>query len=279
MTEVTIWGCRGSLAAPGEEFTGYGGNTSCVEVVAADGTRLILDAGTGIRGLGQMLNGTVRQYNLLLTHLHMDHLQGMGFFSPFFDSHAQVDLWGPASTTLSLRTRLARYLSPPLFPVTMRDLPCKLTLHEVPAAVFEIGPFRIITDLVGHVGPTVGYRIETAGSVIAYIPDHEPALGTVDFPNDTQWLSGYELAENADLLIHDAQFSRQEYQNCIGWGHSAIDDAFKFAEICNVKHLIPFHHDPNHTDDTITQMVNETTHSQVPEFEVTAAREGAVFKL
>ena len=278
MTKVTIWGCRGSLAAPGEKFTKYGGNTSCVEITSKDGTSLILDAGTGILGLGRERVNGHQKHNLLLTHLHMDHLQGMGFFSPFFDRKSEVNIWGPASTTLSLRARLTRYLSPPLFPVSIRDLPCKLVLHEVPKKPFTVGPFKITTDLIGHVGPTVGYRIKIDQAVITYIPDHEPALGVEDFPLDQRWTSGYALAKNADLLLHDAQFSDQEYQCCIGWGHSSINDAFKFASLTGVKHLVPFHHDPNRTDEELSRMVEETIQSQKPDFKVTTAREGAVFE-
>ncbi|GJM29933.1 MAG: MBL fold metallo-hydrolase [Cyclobacteriaceae bacterium] len=279
MTTITIWGCRGSLATPGAEFDKYGGNTSCVQITGNDGTILILDAGTGLSDLGKTVKEPSKKYNLLLTHLHMDHIQGMGFFPPFFNPEAEVNIWGPSSTTMNLRTRLTRYMSPPLFPVTLRDLPCKLTLNEVHHDSFKIGPFKISSDLIGHVGPTVGYRIECADGVITYIPDHEPALGVVNFPLERQWTSGSALAANADILIHDAQYSDKEYNKCQGWGHSAFNDTLKFAAQARVKHLIPFHHDPSHTDDNLDQLISETVGSQKLEFKVTAARERAVFKL
>src|SRR5919109_943787 len=177
MIKVTLWGTRGSVAAPGPETARYGGNTSCVQVVGPDGTVVILDAGTGIRRLGAALPDSLDRVDLLLTHLHMDHLQGLGFFAPLYNPQVEVHIWGPASTTLDLRTRLTRYLSPPLFPVHLRDLPAT-ELHEVPCEDFEIGELHISTALVCHPDPTVGYRIESRDAIIAYLPDHEPALGT-----------------------------------------------------------------------------------------------------
>ena len=145
---VTLWGTRGSLAAAGPETVRYGGNTSCAEVRAGDGSLVVLDAGTGIRRLGAALAGGTRRIDLLLTHLHMDHIQGLGFFAPFFEADREIHVWGPPSTTLDLRARLTRYLSPPLFPVRLRDLPCRLALHEVPQDGFEAGAFRVSAALV-----------------------------------------------------------------------------------------------------------------------------------
>jgi phosphoribosyl 1,2-cyclic phosphodiesterase len=202
--KITLWGTRGSMAAPGPETVRYGGNTSCVEVRSADGTVLILDAGTGIRRLNATAGLEVRRVNLLLTHLHMDHIQGLGFFQPMDQPGREVHIWGPPSTTLDLRARLARYLSPPLFPVRLRDLPCRLTLHHVPMESFQIGGFKIVASLVCHPGSTVGYRIAEGSTSVAYLPDHEPALGVRQFPEEADWTSGFDLAAGVDLLIHDA---------------------------------------------------------------------------
>ena len=139
---VTLFGTRGSVPAPGPDTTHYGGNTPSVEVRGDDGTVLVLDAGTGIRRLGAQLPPDLARIDVLLTHLHMDHIQGLGFFGPLYRPDIEVHIWGPASSTLPLEVRLARYLSPPLFPVHLRDLP-SITCHEVPRPVFEIGPFHI----------------------------------------------------------------------------------------------------------------------------------------
>jgi phosphoribosyl 1,2-cyclic phosphodiesterase len=278
MMEVTLWGTRGSLASPGPETARHGGNTACVAVRSGD-SLLVLDAGTGIRRLGADVPTTARRIDLLLTHLHMDHIQGLGFFAPLYRDGMEVHVWGPASTTLSLRTRLSRYLSPPFFPVHLRDLACRLTLHEVPCGDVPIGPFRVRSSLVCHPGPTVGYRIETAGASLAYLSDHEPALGVPSFPDLPEWTSGYALAAGVDLLIHDAQYTRAEYAERAGWGHSSIDDALRFAALARVKHLVPFHHDPEHGDEEIDRMVSAALAEVPPTFKVTAAAEGTTFQL
>ena len=276
---VTLWGTRGSLASPGPDTARYGGNTSCVEVEGHDGTVLILDAGTGIRRLGMVLPRTLRRIDVLLTHLHMDHIQGLAFFRLLRTPGVEVHIWGPASATLSLHARLTRYLSPPLFPVFLRDMPSTLFLHEVPCGDFEVGEFRISSALVCHPDPTVGYRIAASGAVLTYLPDHEPALGVDRFPWSRDWTSGYALARDVDLLIHDAQYTDDEYAERIGFGHSSVPQAFAFAEMTEVRHLVPFHHDPAHTDDDLDRLLAETMASARPQFAVTPGVEGASFDL
>jgi phosphoribosyl 1,2-cyclic phosphodiesterase len=276
---VTLWGTRGSLAAPGPETARYGGNTSCVEVRGPEGAVLVLDAGTGLRRLGAALPRGLRRVDLLLTHLHMDHLQGLGFFGPLYNPAMEVHIWGPPSTTQNLWARLMRYLSPPLFPVHLRDLPCRLSLHEVPCGEFEIGEFRVTSSLVCHPGPTVGYRIATSGATLAYLPDHEPALGARSFPIDKDWTSGYTVAAGVDLLIHDAQYSSNEYATRIGWGHSSLKHALDFAALAEVKRIVLFHHDPAHNDDELDRMTAEAVASTRPALSVTPAIEGAAFEL
>jgi phosphoribosyl 1,2-cyclic phosphodiesterase len=277
--QVTLWGTRGSLGSPGAETARYGGNTSCVEVRGAEGTVLVLDAGTGIRRQGVALSPSLRRVDILLTHLHMDHIQGLGFFAPLYNPEVEVHVWGPASTTLNLQSRLRRYLSPPLFPVRLRELPCHLVLHEVPCGDFDLGEFRISSMLVGHPGPTVGYRIATARSILAYMPDHEPALGVRRFPLAPEWTSGYSIAVGADLLIHDSQYSTEEYPRHVGWGHSSLVQALTFATLAGVKHFVPFHHDPAHTDEDLDRLTVEAIAEAQPVFGITPGTEGAVFVL
>jgi phosphoribosyl 1,2-cyclic phosphodiesterase len=276
---ITLFGTRGSVAAPGPETTRYGGNTSTVELLGKDGTVLVLDAGTGIRRLGLQLPPSTARIDILLTHLHMDHIQGLGFFGPLYNPGVEVHIWGPASSTLSLEARLSRYLAPPLFPVHLRDLP-RLTCHQVPRPPFDIGPFHIRTALICHPGPTVGYRIEGDDGVAVYMSDHEPALC---FRNDRlpggDWISGYELAAGADLLIHDAQYTDEQYQRCRGWGHSSYRDAFAFAAEAGTKELVPFHHDPSHDDATLDRLLDDAVRRFKPRFKVSGGREGAVFEV
>ena len=276
---VTLWGTRGSLASPGPETVKYGGNTSCVEVRAADGTVLVLDAGTGIRRLGDAIVDEIERVDLLLTHLHMDHIQGLGFFEPLFRPTIESHIWGPSSTTLDLRARLSRYLSPPLFPVRLRDLPSRPTLHDVvELGTFHIGPFSIDAELVCHPGPTVGYRIEADGVSLAYLPDHEPALGLGRLPSDPEDVPGLGLAEGVDLLIHDSMYTEDEYPQYVGWGHSSQRQALAFAEAACVKRFVTFHHEPNHSDELLDRLFDEATSSPLP-FQLLRGVEGATFEL
>lgn len=278
---IQLWGTRGSLATPGPDTARYGGNTSCVSVTGDDGSLLILDAGTGIRGLGSRLPSFLSRVDILLTHLHMDHVQGLGFFAPLYRPGFEVHIWGPASATLSLQARLMRYLSPPLFPVHLSELPCDLSFHAVPCGDFEIGEFRIAAEMICHPGPTVGYRIRAAnGKVVTYMPDHEPALGCARFPSlPRDWTSGASLATGADLLIHDSQYSSAEYPRHSGWGHSSLLQTIHFAALCEVNHLISFHHDPNHSDGEIDLITAESVAAANPTFTVTAGCESAEFVL
>jgi phosphoribosyl 1,2-cyclic phosphodiesterase len=246
-TRVTLWGTRGSLASPGPETVRYGGNTACVEVLTRRGSTIILDAGTGIRRLGANLDGSGR-VDILLTHLHADHIQGLGFFRPLFQAEREVHIWGPRSAGEDLKARLSRYLSTPLFPVHLRELPSRLTLHDAPVGGAEIGGVRVVADLVLHPGLTVGYRLTEEGTALAYLSDHEPALGGDSLPASASWLSGYSLAERADLLIHDSQYTDAEYAPRRGWGHSSISHCLEFAIRTGAKRLITFHHDPDHSD-------------------------------
>ncbi len=276
---VTLWGTRGSLPSPGPENARYGGNTSCVEVRGADGSLLVLDAGSGMRRLGDSLEPELKRLDILLTHLHTDHIQGLGFFDALERSGLVAHIWGPPSTTLDLGARLTRYLSPPLFPVRLRDLPSSISLHDTPFGDFEIGPFKITAALVCHPGPTVGYRIEEDGASLAFLPDHEPALGAESFAVDPVWTSGYDLAKGVDLLIHDAQYSASEYAQHVGWGHSSITHALTFAGAVGARRLVTFHHDPAHDDAMLDRLLEEGRGGSPLPFELIPGIEGATFEL
>lgn len=251
-----IWGCRGSLAAPGPETVRYGGNTSCVQVDPSDGRMLVIDAGTGIRNLGVSLQGNhPARVDVLLTHLHLDHIEGLGFFGPVWDPNCEVHIWGPPSPGHSLRDRIAQYFSPPLFPVHIDELPSRIEFHDVPEAGWELGSVSIRAELVKHPGPTLGYRVEDGGKVLTYISDHEPALGVDLETVPPDWISGYTLAERADVLLHDAQYTEEEYPQRVGFGHSSIAHTVTFALIAKVQRLFMFHHDPLHSDAQLESML------------------------
>jgi phosphoribosyl 1,2-cyclic phosphodiesterase len=255
--KLKVWGARGSIPAPGPETMRYGGNTSCVELTLSDGSTLILDAGTGIRNLGLALPRVEQPINILLTHLHLDHIQGLMFFAPAFRPESEISIWGPASPEASLRDRVARYISAPLAPVEVRELPSLVSFREAETLEWEIGPARVRAQAVNHRGPTLGYRIEDKGSVLCYIPDHEPGLGAPLAELDDDWISGFELAHGASLLIHDCQYTDQEYTNHLGWGHSPMSDALAFGHRVGADKLLLFHHDPLHSDDFLDTFCDE----------------------
>lgn len=248
---VKLWGTRGSIASAGPDTVRYGGDTSSVEVTTSSGRKLILDAGSGIRPLGAVCSGTQR-IDILLSHLHMDHVQGLPFFGPLLDSEVEVHIWGPISTTRTLRERLARYLSPPLFPVRVRDLP-NVSFHDVLPGEFELDTVRVTADLVAHPGATLGYRLNENGRSLTYLPDHEPAIGNEQFPGESAWTSGYSLAEGASVLIHDAQYTDDEYSERVGWGHTSLTHLARFAELTGPERLVTFHHDPGHSDEVLDE--------------------------
>jgi phosphoribosyl 1,2-cyclic phosphodiesterase len=254
-TRLRIWGCRGSLPTPGAETVRYGGNTSCVEVSFEDGSVLVLDAGTGIRALGsELLARGIRRFHLLLTHLHLDHLEGLRFFGPLWDEGVSVDIWGPPSPVSSLRDRIARAFSPPLFPLDLREVPARIAFHDVPRDPWELGEARLCAEPVVHPGSTVGYRIETSGSTFAYLPDHEPALAGAIEGTPRDWISGASLASDVDLLLHDAQYFEDEYPQRVGWGHSSVADAVAYGDAVGAERLMLFHHEPLHDDDALDRL-------------------------
>ncbi|MGH3082003.1 MAG: MBL fold metallo-hydrolase [Gaiellaceae bacterium] len=278
---LRIWGCRGSVPTPGPETVDCGGNTSCVEVSLESGTALVLDAGTGIRRLGdELVERGAKQVHLLLTHLHLDHVEGLRFFAPLWDERIRVDIWGPPSPLLSLKERISRSFSPPLFPIDLGDVPALVHFHDVPRSKWTIDGAVLAAHLVVHPGPTVGYRIESGNASFAYLPDHEPALAGRFVERSTDWISGAAVAENVDLLLHDAQYSEDEYEARIGWGHSSVPDAVAFARAVKARRLLLFHHEPTHSDARLEDLEacaqSLAAGDKVPP---TLAREGMVVEL
>ena len=258
--KLQVWGARGSIPAPGPETTRYGGNTSCVQVTLDDGSTFVLDAGTGIRSLGLALTepaSTEQPLNILLTHLHLDHIQGLMFFAPMFNPRSEIVVWGPASQEASLEDRIARYISAPLSPVEVRELPCHPSFREMETTEWTMGSATVRAASVSHRGPTLGYRIEADGVALCYIPDHEPGLGASLPDLDEEWISGFELARGATLLIHDCQYTDAEYPKHVGWGHSPVSDTLAFAHRTGAERLLLFHHDPLHSDAFLDELAGE----------------------
>jgi phosphoribosyl 1,2-cyclic phosphodiesterase len=250
---VKVWGARGSVPTPGPSTNRYGGNTSSLQVTLSDGRLLLLDAGSGIRNLGLRLAGRARRIDILLTHLHLDHIQGLLFFAPLFMPDAEIVIWGPPAAE-TLRDRLARYLSPPLTPVHLHELPARISFRACPEGEWEIGPARIQAALVAHPRPTLGYRITEGDTSLCYIPDQELALAPPLSARERQSLPGFDLAHGASLLVHDCQYTEDEYPSHIGWGHSRLGDVLAFARLTEAQRLLLFHHDPLHDDEQLDRL-------------------------
>jgi phosphoribosyl 1,2-cyclic phosphodiesterase len=271
--QVKIWGCRGSVPTPGSDTVTYGGNTSCVEIALGDDAALVLDAGTGIRELGfDLVRRGTQQIYLFLTHLHLDHLEGLRFFAPLWNPEVTLDIWGPRSPVASLRSRILRAFSPPLFPAEVR-------FHDLPGQPWESHGLSLGAELVLHPGPTLGYRLETGASSLAYLPDHEPVLaGIADRSPD--WISGGAVASGADLVLHDSQYLDEEYDAKIGWGHSSVGDAIAFYRAVGAGRLVLFHHEPQRSDRELDSLEARAQMLAGPgEVPPVLAREGMVFEL
>ncbi len=244
-----IWGCRGSLATPGPSTVRYGGNTSCLEVRSRSDAVIVLDAGTGIRELGaELRRQEIKEVYLLLTHMHLDHVEGLGFFGPLFDPECAVHFFGPRPDEHSLHERISGYVSPPLFPVPFEQVPGRPTFTEIWEDEWEIGGVRVRCAPVEHPGRTVGYRLEEGGRTLAFVPDNEPGL-------DPQ--SGVDLARGVDVLLHDAQYTQEEYATRVGWGHSSLPDFAGVVRAAAPGRVLMFHHDPSHSDERLEEMLEQ----------------------
>jgi phosphoribosyl 1,2-cyclic phosphodiesterase len=278
--KVTVWGCRGTLASPGPETVGFGGQTSCVAVHLSDGSLVILDAGTGIRPLGMALgHDHPRRIDILITHLHADHIEGLRFFDPMWDPSVELHVWGPPSPIRGLRSRIAPFFAPPFFPVHLRNIPSQPDFRDTPTTTWRIGSAAITAELVKHPGPTIGYRVEENGHALAYLPDHEPALGSDLSRVEPEWISGLALAEGAAVLLHDAQYTRAEYDQRVGWGHSSTEDVVTFARRASAPRLVLFHHDPLHSDRQLEGVLARANDLNASGIEIELAREGLTFEL
>lgn len=277
---VRFWGTRGSIPTPGPGTARYGGNTSCVEVRTEDGNVFVLDCGTGIRELGlSLLNDTDRppRIHILIGHTHWDHIQGFPFFTPVFLPGTEINIYAPLGFQKSLEDAMAGQMQYSYFPVKLHDLASRIHYTELDEGFFRIGSCMVETQYLNHTAPTIGYRLSEATSSIAYITDHEPFWKSSQIPfrhpGDQRHV---EFIRNSDLLIHDAQYSEDEYAAKVGWGHSPIGYVGAVAVAAGVRRLALFHHDPTHDDAWIADAegkLRETLEQEGARIEVFAAAE------
>ncbi len=286
---IKFWGVRGSIPTPGPGTVHYGGNTSCVEL-RTDGQILILDAGTGIRGLGLALAAEFKKepmdITVLISHTHWDHIQGFPFFSPAYDPKNKLRILGYEGARVGLATTLAGQMESPYFPIALQEMPGNIVIEELKDLNFTVGNVRATAWLMNHPGIAVGYRVFTSGGSVAYVPDNEPfgrqgvshggpaADEVPPFAMDQKLI---EFIHGADVLIIDSQYDEAEYDAHVGWGHGCVNDVVRLAVEAEVKHLFLFHHDPSHDDDFITGMLNRAralAESMGSPLKIDAAREG-----
>jgi len=269
---------RGSIATPGASTVRYGGNTSCIEIRSGDEI-IILDAGTGLRGLGQSLLAEFKNrplnLTLLLTHTHWDHIQGLPFFGPIYNPRCRLRILGSEGARKGLVAALTGQMESTYFPVPFDKLPSNIEIEELADFNFDIGSVLVRSLRANHPGICVGYRLFSPDGLITFFPDVEPRAGG----NDRDMI---EFVRDSDVLILDSQYDKAEYTKHVGWGHGCVDDSVALALKANVKELCLFHHDPDHDDKRIDEFVKHARRlvaKRKAKLKVEAAREGMVIQL
>jgi phosphoribosyl 1,2-cyclic phosphodiesterase len=254
---VRCWGTRGSIPSPGPTTARYGGNTSCVEVRAGE-CRIILDAGTGIRELGEELakDPSARSATVFLTHFHWDHIHGFPFFAPAYDSDFSLRIIGPRQAESDVESLLRAQMGHVYFPIPYDALSANLSFQHLNEGVWEHEGLRMRAMRVRHPSFAVGYRVEAMGVSVVFIPDNE-LLGE-GYPTDPGWRDELlKFVGEADLLLHDAMYTEEEYRARKGWGHSTFSQALDLAGAAGVKALRFFHHAPGRSDAELDRFLLE----------------------
>jgi len=273
--KVQFYGVRGSTPTPGPDYARYGGNTSCVVLTVDGEDPIALDAGTGLRAWGDSLDsGAPLRATALVSHLHLDHIQGLPFFTPLFRPGAQLEMYGPEQEIGSFEKAITRVFRPPLHPVRPSEIHGSISFHQMTHGEVMIGSAHVTVRPVPHLGRTIGYRVEHGGSSVAYVSDHQA-------PSDQQTIDTgvLELASDVDLLIHDAQYTPSDWETKSDWGHCTVAYAVQVARTAGARKLAMFHHDPCRTDDAVDGLVAEARVAAGDHCDVIAASEGLVIEL
>lgn len=261
-----LWGTRGSIPVSGPGFVRHGGNTSSMEVGYGE-DRILFDAGSGIRDLGlSLLAGPPCHLHLFITHTHWDHIQGFPFFAPAFAPGFEITLYAPPNTDKDLESIFRGQLDRAYFPVQMEDMRAHLEFRHLQGDSLEIGDCRVSWEYTLHPSPTVGYKVEMGGRSLAYVPDNEFLKGYLESPaevsRDSQLLAIHsrliEFLSGVDVLIHEAQYTNEEYLKKIGWGHTSLSNACALIRHTGARKWIVIHHDPVHDDEFLQRKLNLT---------------------
>jgi phosphoribosyl 1,2-cyclic phosphodiesterase len=262
----TLWGTRGSVPTPGAQFLRHGGQTSCMQVSLGDDV-VVLDAGSGIRNLGlELAAGPPRRIHLFITHTHWDHIQGFPFFKPAYMPGFDIVIYGAEAFGKDLRSLFGGQLDRDYFPVQMADMRADLTFRHLTENPVNIGPLKVYWEFAHHPGATVGYKVNVLGRKLAWFPDNEflngylgaPELITRDHDAVTPYSRLIEFLSDVDVLIHEAQYTTEEYPDKVGWGHSSLPNACVLAKLAGVPRWIVTHHDPLHDDRFLETKLNLT---------------------
>ncbi len=287
MLRLTFWGTRGSIPAPGPRTARYGGNTACLGISGPDGRLVILDAGSGLRTLGLELMAAHRSpitADILLSHTHWDHIQGLPFFKPLSDSANRFCIYGAPQGGTPLEGILRLQMDPAVFPVPLEALAARLEVHDIAEGEIPLQDFRVRAFRLRHPGTTLGYRLEptAGGREIAYVTDNELGGGG-SYPVSVDWRDRLvAFLGGTDTLIHDAMYSDTFIKLRAGWGHSTPRQAVELAADARCARLVLFHHEPEHDDAMIDRLLadaREHARRLAPSLVVEAAIEGSSFTL
>ncbi len=244
---IRCWGVRGSIPVSGSEYIKYGGDTPCVEIRNAYDEIIIIDAGTGIRRLGKALIEEGRyEYTMFFTHAHWDHLIGFPFFKPIYQSHVKIGMYGCPAAQSSIKDMLSNVMAAPHFPVDYQEIHCKIVYHEPCADQYILDSLKVSSIPLSHPNEGVGYRFEEQGKKFVFLTDNELKYR---HPGGLAFDRYREFCAGADLLVHDAEFTPEDYMET--WGHSTFEDAVQLALKARVKKLGLFHHNQDRTDDDV----------------------------
>jgi ribonuclease BN (tRNA processing enzyme) len=252
---IRCWGARGSIPVSGPQYLRYGGDTTCIEIRTRDDDIIIIDAGSGLRALGnRLLQENRYRCTMLFTHGHWDHIMGFPFFKPLYDSRTRIDILGCPFTQNSIQEILAPSMSPPNFPIKFEDLKAGISYHGACSGNFTVNSLSVTTTLLSHPNQGIGFKFVEDGKTFVFLTDNELAY---QHPGGLNFEDYRAFCRGADLLIHDAEYTEKEYARTKTWGHSVYTDALRLAAEAQAGQLGLFHHNQDRTDDAVDAIVED----------------------